>query len=113
MHSACLMGNRFDAFALLDGERFEGFILQPGNVLAFVMIAYPSFEADVTAGAGVENFAACCSGVDRGVRKSKLHQPPATGGMNTTASPAASLCDQSANSLLTATFNCSRDRVNP
>src|ERR1700722_20578604 len=61
----------------------------------------------------VEQFTAGGCGVDRRFGKAKTHHPPATGGMNTTASPGISLRDQSENSVFTATFNCSRDSVKP
>ena len=76
-------------------------------------IPNPTFEADIAARSQVEQLAPRLDRVDGRLGKAKTHQPPATGGMKTTASPAASLRDQSLNSLLTATFSCSRGRVKP
>ncbi len=81
--------------------------------LSLILIPNPTFEADIAARAEVEQFAPRGVRVDRRLGEAKAHQPPATGGMNTTASPAASLRDQSLNSLLTATFSCSRVSVKP
>src|SRR5882757_5941850 len=100
-----------DSFAFFDGQGLKGFVFEPSDVLALVMIAHPTLEADVAAGAAVEQVAACGLRIDGDLGKAKAHQPPATGGMNTTASPAINGRDHSENSLFTATFNCSRDSV--
>ena len=110
-----IAGGRFrnDARSLFDRKSLERLVLEPGHLATLVEIAHPSLERDEAAGAGVEKLRARRRGVDRMLGEAKAHQPPATGGMNTTESPAASLCDQEANSLFTATFNCSRERVKP
>src|SRR5450631_351348 len=102
-----------DSISLFEGEGLEGFVFEPRDFLPLVMVPYPAFETDVAAGAAVEQFAARGDGIDGRFGEAKPHQPPATGGMKTTASPALKRRDQSANSLLTATFNCSRDNVKP
>ena len=104
---------RENSLTLLDGESLKGFVLEPSDVLALVMIPNPALEADVAAGAAVEQFAARGFGIDGRFSEAKPHQPPATGGMNTTASPALKGRVHSENSLFTATFNCSRDNVKP
>ncbi len=118
MHRACLIGKRArgfrqDALAFLQRELLECLVFQPRDFPALVEIAHPAFEAHVAAGAEIGKLAPRGLGVDGPLAEAEAHQPPATGGMNTTASPAASLRDQGANSLLTATFNCSRDSVKP
>src|SRR5882762_1288859 len=101
-----------DTLAFFHREFLECFVFQASDFLSLVVIANPSLEADVAARAQVEELAPRLGGVDGRLRKAKAHHPPATGGMKTTASPAASRRDQSLNSLLTATFNCSRVSVN-
>src|SRR5258708_1498566 len=93
-------------------EFLERFVFQASDFLALVVIPNPPLEADIAACAQVEELAPRLGGIDGRLGKAKAHHPPATGGMNTTASPAASRRDQSLNSLLTATFNCSRVSVN-
>src|ERR1700726_51637 len=102
-----------DALAFLQREFLERLVFQTSDLLPLVVIPNPPLEAHVAAGARVEQFAPRLGSVDGGLGKAKVHHPPATGGMNTTASPAARRRDQSLNSLLTATFNCSRASVNP
>src|SRR5271167_570055 len=102
-----------DAIAFLDREFFKRLVFQARDLLTLVMIPDPPLETDVAARAQVLQLLSRSVGVDRGVGEAKAHQPPATGGMKTTASPGLSFRDQSLNSLLTATFNCSRMRVNP
>src|SRR5580658_2407077 len=102
-----------DTIALGHGEFLKGLVLQARDFLPFIVIAHPAFEGRVASRTQIEQFPPRLGGVDGIVGESKAHQPPATGGRNTTASPAASLRDQSANSLLTATFNCSLPKVNP
>ena len=104
---------RDDAVAFFHRQLLKSFVFQPDDLLAFVFIANPALETDVAAGPGILQFASAQRGVDGRLGKAETHQPPATGGMNTTASLAASLRDQSLNSLLTATFNCWRDSVKP
>ena len=91
MHSARLIGKRRkrlgdDALAFLHGELGNASYSSRVTSLAFVVIAHPAFEADVAAGAAIEQLAARGVGVDRDVGEAEAHQPPATGGMNTTAS---------------------------
>src|SRR5450631_15800 len=102
-----------DAVAFLHRQLLKRLVLESSDFLALVLIAHPAFETGVAAGTLVLQLTARAFGVDGRLGKPEVHQPPATGGMNTTASLAASLRDQSLNSLLTATFNCSRDRVKP
>ena len=118
MQSACLIGkspHRLGEYslALLEGEGLKGFVLEPGDFPALVVIANPALEAHVTARARVEHLAPRGVRIDGRLGESEPHQPPATGGMNTTASPAPKGRDQSENSLFTATFSCSRDRLKP
>jgi len=101
------------AVALFDGKGLKGFVLESSDVLALVMIPNPALEAHVAAGAAVEQFPARGLRIDGRLGEAKAHQPPATGGMNTTSSPVLKGRDHSENSLFTATFNCSRDNVKP
>ncbi len=102
-----------DALAFLYRQFLKCFVFEPGDLLAFVLIADPALETDVAAGAEILQLTPRLRRVDCRLGKAQAHQPPATGGMKTTASLAASLRDQSLNSLLTATFNCSRDSEKP
>lgn len=104
---------RDDAVAFLHRQLLIGFIFESSDFLAFVLIAHPTLETDVAAGTKILQLTPPSFRVDGCLGEAESHQPPATGGMNTTASLAASLRDQSLNSLLTATFNCSRDSVKP
>ncbi len=104
---------RKNAFAFLHRQLLESLVFQPSDLLSLVVIANPALEADVAAGTGIEQLEPRRNGVDGRMRETKAHQPPATGGMNTTASPDTSLRDHVENSLLTATFNCSWDNVKP
>src|ERR1700722_19941330 len=113
LHREAPQGFGKDALAFLHREFLERFVFQTSDLLSLVVIPDPPLEAHVAAGTGVEQFAPRLGSVDGGLGKAKAHHPPATGGMNTTASPAASRRDQSLNSLLTATFNWSRASVNP
>src|ERR1035438_2750671 len=113
LHGEAPQGFGDDALAFLHREFLECFVFEARDFLAFVMIPHPTLEADIAAGAKIEQLAACQRGIDGGLSKAKTHQPPATGGMKTTASPWLKGRDQSLNSLLTATFSCSRDSVNP
>src|SRR5258707_4344686 len=101
-----------DALAFLHREFLERFVFQASDFLTLVVIPNQPCEADIAACAQVEELAPRLGDIDGRLGKAKAHHPPATGGMNTTASPAASRRDQSLNSLLTATFNCSRVSVN-
>jgi hypothetical protein len=102
-----------DALALFQRELPKCLILQTRDFLALVDIADPSLEARIAAGARIEQLAPSRGGVDGLIGEAKAPQPPATGGMNTTASPAAKRRDQGANSELTATLSCSRGKVKP
>src|SRR3984885_1998186 len=106
-------GFRQDTLAFLERELLECLVLEPRDFPALVEIAHPALEAYVAAGAEIGELAPRRLGVDGPPGEAQAHQPPATGGMNTTASPAVSRRDQGANSLFTATFNCSRDSVKP
>src|ERR1700722_3358001 len=94
-----------DAFAFLQREFLKGFVFQSNVFPPPIVIPHPAFKTDVGAGSHVEDLAPPGRGVDRGVGKAEAHQPPATGGMKTTAPPTLSRRDQSLNSLLTATFS--------
>src|ERR1700674_3151989 len=102
-----------DAVAFLDRQFLKSFVLQPGDFLTLVKIPHPALETDVAARAQSLQLAPRAFGVDGRLSKAKMHQPPATGGMNTTASPILRGRDQSLTSLSPATFNCSRDSVKP
>src|SRR5450755_2521789 len=108
-----LQGFVQDALALLHGQRLKGLILEPRDFLPFVEVPHPALKADIATGAAIEQVAARRLGIDGHLGKAKPHQPPATGGMKTTASPSARGRDQSQNSLFTATFNCSRVKLKP
>jgi len=94
-----------DTVAFLDREFLKSLVFQPGDFLALVQITHPAFETDVAAGARSLKLASRALRVDGAFSKTKMHHPPATGGMNTTASPTLSFRDQSLNSLLTATLS--------
>src|ERR1700694_383843 len=102
-----------DALTFLHREFLECLVFQASDVLPLVVIPNPAFKADVAACARVEQLAPRLSGIDGGLGKAKGHHPPATGGIKTTASPAVNRRDQSLNSLLIATFSCSRASVKP
>src|SRR6202041_1030587 len=102
-----------DAIALLDRQFLKSLVFQPRDCLTLVQIPHPAFETDIAAGAQGLQLASRALGVDGVFSEAKMHQPPATGGMKTTASPILSGRDQSLNWLLTATFSCSRVSVNP
>src|SRR5258707_9924268 len=113
LHRKAPQGVGDDALAFLHREFLERFVFQTSDLLSLVVIPDPALKADVAACAQVEELAPGLDSIDGRLREAKSHHPPATGGMKTTASPAASRRDQSLNSLLTATFNCSRVSVNP
>src|SRR5207302_316226 len=103
-----------NALALAHGERFEGLVLEPPHALAVARIAHPALEGGVSATGRVGELPAQRLGLNRGAgeaehgsRPARFAQPPATGGMNTTASPSASGVDQSPNSELIATRSAS------
>ncbi len=110
----------YDPLAFLHRQRLERLVLQVPNLVPFVVIAHPAFERRIPAALRIRELGAKRGGVDRRMAEAKnTHgtkssserkggsQPPATGGMNTTASPSASCCDQSPNSVLTATRSIS------
>src|SRR3984885_11719440 len=113
LHREAPQGFGDDAFAFLHGEFLECLVFQASHLLPLVVFANPALEAHIAARARIEQLAPRLGGIDGNLRESEAHQPPATGGMNTTAPPAGSRRDQSLNSLFTATFNCSRVSVNP
>ena len=113
LHGEAPQRFRDDAVAFFDRQLLKSLVFQPSDLLALVFIANPALETDVAAGPWILQLAQALRGVDGRLSKAEANQPPATGGINTTASLAASLRDQSLNSLLTATFNCSRDSVKP
>ncbi len=77
-----------DARAFLFGELGERFVFQARDGVAFVVVAHPAFEGRETAAGLVAHLALQGGGVERLVAEAKRIHPPATGGMNTTASPA-------------------------
>src|SRR5215470_16503554 len=106
------LGN--DALALAQAKGLEGFVLQAAYPLPVVAVAHPPFERGVPAASRVGERATQLLGSDR--RSAELEgghgpaarpQPPATGGMNTTASPSASGAVHSRNSALMATRSTS------
>ena len=102
-----------DAFALAHRQRHEGLVFQSSDALALVVIAHPALEGRKSAAAGSASSArrACVSSALL-LKRNAVH-PPATGGRNTTLSPSASVCDQSANSSLMATRSCSGRSFSP
>src|SRR5690606_5918268 len=113
LHAETFDGFADDPLAFLYGQRHEGFVLESRNGLALVVIPHPTFERAVAAAARVAKLRCKRCDVERvgaeaeGAHGSALDQPPATGGMNTTASPSESGCDQSPNSEFTATRSIS------
>src|SRR6266478_9588361 len=91
-----------DPLAFLHRQFLKSFVFQPGDFSTLVQITHPAFETDIASGARGLKLATRAFRVDRALSKAKMHHPPATGGMNTTASPTSSFRDQSLNSLLTA-----------
>src|SRR5579859_3986674 len=102
-----------DAVAFLHRQFLKSFVFEARDLLTVVEIPHPAFEADIAAGAQGLQLPSRAADVDGAFGEAELHQPPATGGMKTTASPVASGRDQSLNSLLTATFSWSRESVKP
>src|ERR1700722_2324946 len=113
LHRKAPQGVGDDPLAFLHRKFLERFVFQASDLLSLIVIPDPALKADVAARAQVQELAPCVGGIDGGLREAKAHHPPPPGGMKTTAPPAASRRDQSLNSLLTATFNCSRASVNP
>src|SRR3974390_2629902 len=115
MQAQCMLhrksAQRFgdDAIAFLHRQFLECLVFQPLDLAALILIAHPAFETDIASSAEVLQLGARLERIHGWLRKAKAHQPPATGGMKTTESPNLNLCVQSQNSLLTATFNCSRE----
>jgi hypothetical protein len=109
-------GFRHDARAFLFCELRERLVFQARDRVSFVVIANPALESRETAAGIVAQLALQRRTVQWGFAERERVEtgvhPPATGGMNTTASPAASGCDQSPNSSLTATRSISGGRVN-
>src|SRR5258705_6781067 len=107
-----------DALTFANGERLEGLVLQAPYAHALVGIAHPAFERRVSAAGRIGELRAQRLWVDgrvgeaeHGVCGGRPH-PPATGGMNTTASPSASGVDHSLNSAFIATRSTSGASVN-
>src|SRR5665213_2555962 len=118
-HAKALHGRGDDALAFLIRQQLEGLVLQMPHLLAFVVVAYPAFKRGVATTGRINDLLAFDFGVDgclgeaEGFHGGSLcRQPPATGGMNTTASPSASGWDQSLNSALMATRKLSAPREN-
>jgi len=87
-----------DAFALLDRQCLERLVLEALHGAALVVVAHPTLEAGVAARRGIGEGVAVALGLERPAAEAeRVHQPPATGGMNTTRSPAVSGRDHSAN----------------
>ena len=105
LHRESAQGFGDDAVGFLYGQLLKCLVLEPRDFLALVKVADPPFETDVAPRAKILKLTPCRFGVNRCLGKAEMHQPPATGGMKTTASPTWSFRDQSLNSLLTATFN--------
>src|SRR5690606_7606896 len=100
-----------DALALAHAERLEGLVFQPRDLLPLVVVAHPAFEGGESAAVRIDQLGAQRHRVDGLVREAERAHPPATGGMKTTVSLAASWRDQSENSAFTATFRCSGPSV--
>ena len=71
-----LEGLTDDAFAFPHRERLESLVFQALHGKAFVKIAHPAFEADIAAGAAVQQRRTTCHGVDRRLREVKIHASP-------------------------------------
>src|SRR5689334_4032112 len=110
-HAESLAGFSDDAHALAHTQGLEGLVFQMRDLLALVVVAHPAFKAGEAAAMCVDEFGAQRAAIDRCRSKPESAHPPATGGMNTTWSPAFKGRDQSENSALTATFRCSGARV--
>ena len=107
-----------DALTLAYGELLEGLVLEAAYGAALVEVAHPTLEGRVTAAGRVDESACERGRVDGRVAELETahgsrSQPPATGGMKTTLSPATNGCSQSPNSPLTATFSISVGSVKP
>src|SRR5688572_1046174 len=111
-HAETRDGLADDARAFLLGELRERFVLEPRDRVAFVVVANPALESRETATTRIGEPGAQRIGIERGLTETEQRaHPPATGGMNTTASPLFSGCVQSPNSALTATRSMSGGSV--
>src|SRR5688572_28158637 len=82
-----LDGLGHDARAFLLGELRERLVLEARDRETFVVIAHPAFEPGESAARVVAHLSRQRRGVERAGAESKRRaHPPATGGMNTTAS---------------------------
>ena len=111
-HTELLDRGLHDACAFLLGELRERLVLEARDRVAFVVIAHPAFEGGEAAALFIAQLALQGGGIERRTTEREGAHPPATGGMNTTASPALSGCDHSPNSALMATRSISAGRVN-
>src|SRR5687768_5825575 len=93
-----------DACAFFFRELRERLVFEPRDGVAFVVIADPAFESREPSAGVVTQLELQRRDVQRRFAEAEFAvHPPATGGMNTTESPAASGCAQSPNSALIAT----------
>ena len=115
-HPEARAGLGDDASAFAHGERLEGLVLEATHLAAFVEVAHPALERRVAAAGRIGERGLQGLRIKRlGAERERRHvppQPPATGGMNTTVSPAASGCSHSPKSPLTATRSISTGSVN-
>src|SRR6185503_4871300 len=90
-----------DACTFLLCKFDERLVLQPRNCQALVVIAHPAFEGCEAAAGVIAHGALQRRGIECALAEGKRRgagrsvHPPATGGTNTTASPALSGCDHS------------------
>jgi hypothetical protein len=101
-----------DTCAFLFGELGESLVFQARYRMAFIMVAHPAFEGRKAPAALVAHLPLQGGGIECARAEAKWTHPPATGGMNTTASPAFKGCDHSPNSALMATRSISGGSVN-
>src|ERR1700690_858430 len=74
-----------DAIAFLHRQFLESLVFEPRDCLTLVQIPHPAFETDIAARARGLHRASRALGIDGGFSETKMHQPPATGGMKNTA----------------------------
>src|SRR5262249_59079479 len=100
-----------EGLALARGERLDCLVLGVTAGRALVLVAHPALEHRETATGGIGERRAQARAVDRRAGELEVAhlspQPPATGGMKTTASPSRSGVLHSPNSALIATRRCS------
>ena len=112
LHAELRAGLGDDPLALADCELGEGLVFEAHDGQAVVVVADPALERRIAARRRIGQRTALGVDVEGGAAEAEAahlsgFQPPATGGMKTTVSPAASGCDQSPNSALTATRSTS------